>query len=312
MVEQYCDDDTTAKIAPGSEDMGHFDLQAEPAEAQNVECSRDLTQLYLAHVGKKPLLSRDEERHYATLAKSGDFSARQKMIEHNLRLVVSIAKHYVNKGVSFLDLIEEGNLGLIHSLDKFDPNRGFRFSTYACWWIRAAIKVALSENARTVRLPVHVIRDFNQILKAKSTFAVELREGRSPSSKDIGRLAGMEPSRVENTLSLMCDAISIDAPNDVEGQPTLAECLVGYQDEEPEQQYEQLQMKRLVLRHIERLPDKERFVIKCRFGFDEESTYTLDSIAKVMGVTPERVRQIQSKALRGLHRSLSEHRIGMN
>ncbi|MES2037825.1 MAG: sigma-70 family RNA polymerase sigma factor, partial [Pseudomonadota bacterium] len=160
-------------------------------ELKNVlaaELSTDTTQYYLNQIGTRPLFASAEELHYATLAKQGNFEARQKMIEHNLRLVVSIAKHYINRGVALLDMIEEGNLGLMHAIDKFEPERGFRFSTYATWWIRQSIERAIMNQARTIRLPVHMVRELNQILRAKYHLESQRRDGRDAALEDIALL----------------------------------------------------------------------------------------------------------------------------
>src|SRR5450830_879264 len=173
-------------------------------ELKNVlaaELSTDTTQYYLNQIGTRPLFDSKEELHFATLAKQGNFEARQKTIEHNLRLVVSIAKHYINRGVALLDMIEEGNLGLMRAIDKFEPERGFRFSTYATWWIRQSIERAIMNQARTIRLPVHMVRELNQILRAKYHLESQRRDGRDANLEDIALLVDRPVDEVQDILA---------------------------------------------------------------------------------------------------------------
>ncbi|THC44697.1 RNA polymerase sigma factor RpoS [Massilia sp. Mn16-1_5] len=269
------------------------------------ELSTDTTQHYLNQIGTRPLLSAQQESHYATLAKAGNFEARQKMIEHNLRLVVSIAKHYINRGVVLLDLIEEGNIGLMRAIDKFEPERGFRFSTYATWWIRQSIERAIMNQARTVRLPVHMVRELNAVLRAKYHLEAQHHDGKDASVEDIASLVGRPPEEVQDILALSEHAASLDAPLDNDPGSSLMDMLPGELDDAPDTRAEQHEMTELVRDWLTRLPEKQRLVVMRRFGLDNDDPATLETLAEEMGVTRERVRQIQQEALVKLKRAMA-------
>lgn len=275
-----------------------------------VELSADATQRYLNHIGTRPLLTPAEELNFATLAKQGDFTSRQKMIEHNLRLVVSIAKHYINRGVALLDLIEEGNLGLMHAIDKFEPERGFRFSTYATWWIRQGIERAVINQARTVRLPVHIVRDLNQILHAKYHLEAQQHDGRDASAEDIAHLMDRSVDEVQDVLNLSEHTASLDTPLLNDPQASLIDLLPSLQAENPDIQAESHEMSVLLHAWLMSLPDKQRIVIMRRFGLDNDDPSTLERLSTEMGITRERVRQIQQDALIKLKRILTAYGIG--
>ncbi len=274
------------------------------------ELSTDTTQRYLNQIGSRPLLSAPEELDYATKAKAGDFAARQKMIEHNLRLVVSIAKHYINRGVVLLDMIEEGNLGLMRAIDKFEPERGFRFSTYATWWIRQSIERAIMNQARTVRLPVHMVRELNQILRAKYHLEAHHHDGKDATIEDIAHLLGREIDQVQDIMMLAEHPTSLDAPLENDPQSSLIDMLADDVEPGPDASAEQHEMEALVRDWLGSLPEKPRTVVMRRFGLDNDDPATLETLADEMGITRERVRQIQQEALAKLKRAMASRGIG--
>ncbi|WJF88994.1 RNA polymerase sigma factor RpoS [Paraburkholderia bonniea] len=272
------------------------------------ELTADTIQHYLNRISAKPLLTVEEEQRYSRLAKAGEFEARQVMIERNLRLVVSIAKGYLNRGVPLLDLIEEGNLGLMHAIEKFDPTRGFRFSTYATWWIRQSIERAIMNQARTVRLPVHVIRELNQVLRAKrhleknSMNSGEAAERRDASIDDIAYLTGKTHDEVTDILALNEHTASLDAPLDLDPASSLLDLLSDDQSQSPDAEVQHRELEVLTRAWLARLSDKHRHVIERRFGLNHIEPATLEELADEMGLTRERVRQIQQEALLRLKR----------
>ncbi len=274
------------------------------------ELSGDATQRYLTRIGLRPLLTQEQEVDYATRAKQGDFSARQAMIEHNLRLVVSIAKHYINRGVALLDLIEEGNLGLMHAIGKFEPERGFRFSTYATWWIRQSIERAIMNQARTIRLPVHRIRELNLVLRAKYYLESRLSDGHDARLEDIAHLVERSIDDVRETLGMADHVASLDTPIDGDPNSSLLDVLADGAQHGPEADAEHHEMITLVRHWLGTIPAKQRQVIMRRFGIDNGSPATLEELAEEMGVTRERVRQIQQEGLIRLKRAMLARGVG--
>lgn len=262
----------------------------------------DVIQIYFNEIRKKPLLHADEELKLTRLVKQGDFGARQKMIEHNLRLVVKIARHYVNRGVTLLDLIEEGNLGLIHALEKFDPELGYRFSTYATWWIRQNIERAIMNQSRTIRLPVHVVKDINIILRV--IHELESHGGGS-NAEMIARKSGMTLEEVRWVMQQNEKMLSLDAPLDIDPLLSIGESVPDDHNLPPDMLMENSEMERLVSEWLDRLGERHRVVIERRYGFNGHDISTLDQIAHSLQLTRERIRQIQSEALRELRSLLS-------
>jgi RNA polymerase nonessential primary-like sigma factor len=278
--------------------------QSDPADP-DTEFLSDVTQIYLHQIGLNPLLSPDEELVYARRTVQGDFAARQKMIERNLRLVVNIAKHYLNRSVPLLDLVEEGNLGLMHALEKFDPERGFRFSTYATWWIRQNIERAIMNQSRTIRLPVHVIKDLNLVLRAKRH--LEAHAEREASIDDIAHLLGKPAEEIRSVLAHNEHMASLDAPLDIDPMLSIGESISDEQAVNPETGLQTQEIESLVKQWLEQLNVKQRSVIERRFGLNNQEVCTLEELAGQLGLTRERVRQIQLEALGQLRRILRRH-----
>jgi RNA polymerase nonessential primary-like sigma factor len=266
------------------------------------EETHDVTQLYLNEIGRESLLTPEEERELAQRVRQGDFNARQSMIEHNLRLVVNIAKHYVNRGLTLLDLIEEGNLGLMHALDKFEPERGFRFSTYATWWIRQNIERAIMNQSRTIRLPVHVIKELNIYLRALRHLETHGTPDAGP--EDIAALTGRPVEDVRKVMQLNDRMASLDAPLDIDPSLSIGEAIADENSEMPEEMLLAFEVESYVHEWLNELSDKHRWVIERRFGLNDQEVATLEELAEHLGVTRERVRQIQLEGLQTLRRIL--------
>jgi RNA polymerase nonessential primary-like sigma factor len=258
----------------------------------------DLTQLYLHEIGATPLLSVAEERLLSRAARAGEFSARQKMIEANLRLVVSVARHYMHRGVALDDLIEEANLGLIHALEKFDPERGFRFSTYATWWIRQSIERAIMNQSRTVRLPIYVIKELNLVLRALRL--LEQGKDASAPARDIDAVAHLldrPAADVRRLLLLNERQASLDAPLEIDPELSLADAMTDETAEDPAQHLAEHEVEVLVADWVGQLSERQREVVETRYGLNGREMKTLEQIATELGLTRERVRQIQLEGL---------------
>ena len=266
--------------------------------------SHDPTRLYLSEIGISPLLTADEEKMYARRAQRGDESARQRMIESNLRLVVKIARRYINRGLPLLDLIEEGNLGLIHAVKKFDPERGFRFSTYATWWIRQTIERAIMNQSGAVRLPIHVIKDINSCLRAARH--LRQQQDRAPSAAEIADYMQRDVAEVERLLGLH-ERVTLRAVSDDDSSPV--DRLEARRDAEPSRCAQKAIVNAIVDHWVCALSDKQRAVVERRFGLHGYRRATLEQIGDEIGVTRERVRQIQLDALKNLKAMMEEHGI---
>ncbi len=282
------------------------------AEAAGSEVGSDALQRYLGAIGALPLLNAGQEHALAARARAGEFAARQQMIEHNLRLVVSIAKRYRNRGVPLSDLVEEGNLGLIHAIEKFDPDRGFRFSTYATWWIRQSVERAVAQQARPVHLPVRVLRDLRHVLRARRLLEADAGTGaRVPVRiEDIAHLTESDLDDVADLLRLAEATASLDAPLGEGAGASLLDVVADADASGPEDDAIHREQERLVHAWLQGLPPKQRRVVERRFGLDGQAPATLESLAADLGLTRERVRQIQHDALLRLKRTLAAHGVG--
>jgi RNA polymerase primary sigma factor len=257
----------------------------------------DAVQMYLKEIGKTPLLSKDEERDLAKRAEKGDEEARQKLMKANLRLVVSIAKRYVNRTphLSILDLIQEGNIGLSRAVEKFDYRRGFKFSTYATWWIRQAITRALADQSRTVRIPVHMVETISKYTQIRRQLIQEL--GRDPLAEEIAAEMGIDVDKVRHIQKISQEVLSIETPIGDEDDSTLSDFIPDEKNPTPSQSTARAMLRDLIREIMIDLSDREQQILKMRFGLEDGVSHTLEEVGKAFGVTRERIRQIEAKAL---------------
>jgi len=278
---------------------------AAPPPEQGAE---DAVRLYLKNIGQVRLLTREDEVRLARRVEQNDMAAKNTMIEANLRLVVSIAKRYPNRGLTLLDLVQEGNMGLIRAVEKFDWRRGFKFSTYATWWIRQAITRALADQSRTIRIPVHMVERMNRVARARRALNQSL--GREPSNAEIGEVVEMSVAKVEQILKLGQEPISLEAPVGVgEGDAYFGDFIEDDAIDRPHEQVAKAIRDADLERILDRLPWRERRVLELRYGLSEEDPRTLEEIGREVGVTRERVRQIEAKTLAMLKHSSHAERL---
>ncbi|MHB8258115.1 MAG: RNA polymerase sigma factor RpoS [Acidiferrobacterales bacterium] len=278
---------------------------AESSEASVVTVQADATRLYLKEIGFSALLTAEEEVYYARRARKGNEAARHRMIESNLRLVVKIARRYMNRGLALLDLIEEGNLGLIRAVEKFDPERGFRFSTYATWWIRQTIERAIMNQTRTIRLPVHVLKEINIYLRAARYLSQKMDH--EPTPEEVATLLDKPIEDVKEMLGLNERIASMDAPLDADPERSLLDAIADERTPDPEKILQDEDLHAQIRAWLNELNDKQREVVERRFGLNGREISTLEEVGADIGVTRERVRQIQVEALRRLRVMLEKN-----
>ena len=258
----------------------------------------DPVRMYLKEIGVVPLLSNEEEKELAIAVENGDLEAKQRLAEANLRLVVSIAKRYVGRGMQFLDLIQEGNMGLMKAVDKFDYSKGFKFSTYATWWIRQAITRAIADQARTIRIPVHMVETINKLVREQRNLLQEL--GQDPTPEQIAERMDMTPDKVREILKIAQEPVSLETPIGEEDDSHLGDFIEDEVIENPVDYTTRVVLREQLDEVLDTLTDREENVLRLRFGLDDGKMRTLEEVGKVFNVTRERIRQIEAKALRKL------------
>jgi RNA polymerase primary sigma factor len=267
------------------------------------DVSDDSVRLYLREIGKIPLLNAEEELALAQRVVAGEKKAKDKMAEANMRLVVSIAKRYSGRGLDFLDLIQEGNTGLLRAVEKFDPDKGFKFSTYATWWIRQAITRAIADQARTIRIPVHMVETINKLLRTQRRMTQELN--REPTIEELAKELEMEPEKVEYVIKIKQDITSLDAGVGRDGEDedsVLGDFIEDEDGATPEESATSQLLKEQVQAVLSTLSDREQKIVKMRFGLDSGKSHTLEEVGQEFAVTRERIRQIEAKALAKLRK----------
>lgn len=273
--------------------------------AENVDAfADDSVRLYLREIGKIPLLTQEEEAELAQRIVKGDKKAKDKMVESNMRLVVSIAKRYGGRGLDFLDLIQEGNTGLLRAVEKFDPDKGFKFSTYATWWIRQAITRAIADQARTIRIPVHMVETINKVLRTTRKLTSELN--REPTNEEIAKELGLEPDKIDYVMRIKQDIASLDASVGREGDDedsVLGDFVEDEERDSPEDSAANQILKEQLAEIISTLTDREQKIIRLRFGIGGGQPHTLEQVGAEFAVTRERIRQIEAKALSKLRKN---------
>ena len=304
-VEAPENDILTEDAAPSAEELSQLQVEmessdlnpVEDAEALNSEyATNDPVRMYLREIGKVPLLTAEEELEVAKRIAEGDRSAAQEMTEANLRLVVSIAKRYVGRGMQLLDLIQEGNLGLLKAVEKYDYTKGFKFSTYATWWVRQAITRALADQARTIRIPVHMVETMNKLTQCSRKLQQEL--GREPSMEELAKEMHMSAERISEIRQMCMEPVSLESPVGEEEDSHLGDFLEGDEGLEPAEAVSKTMLRQQLMEVLDTLTEREAKVLRLRYGLDDGRPRTLEEVGREFNVTRERVRQIEAKGLR--------------
>ena len=288
------------KIVPDTDDEDDTgdDVASAASEEINVD---DSVRMYLKEIGKIPLLNAEQEKDLAQKMQDGDREAKNTLVESNLRLVVSIAKKYMNRGLSLLDLIQEGNIGLIKAVDKFDYSKGFKFSTYATWWIRQAITRAIADQARTIRIPVHMVETINKLTRVQRQLIQDL--GREPTIDELAEKMNMPVDKIRDIQRISQDPVSIDKPVGEEEDSHLVDFIPSDEYVSPDDEVSRELLKEDLIKVLDLLTEREAKVIRLRFGLDDDKQRTLEEVGRSLGVTRERIRQIEAKSIRKLGRS---------
>lgn len=317
VVDDVVGEDGVDVEGVASDDEGPSEAEYKQVEAENVDLdavdllegigTEDPVRMYLKEIGTVPLLSAEEEYRLAVRKSQGDEVAKQRLIEANLRLVVSIAKRYTGRGMSFLDLVQEGNLGLIKGVEKFDPEKGFKLSTYATWWIRQSVTRALADQARTIRVPVHMVETINKMSKMQRKLTLEL--GYEPSVKELAEHLDMSEEKVQEIMQIAREPASLETPIGEEDDSNLGDFVADSNVVSPEGNVESVMLREHIDTLLGDLKERERQVIVLRFGLEDGHPRTLEEVGKEFNVTRERIRQIEAKALRKLRNPVRSKRI---
>lgn len=304
-IEVLSPEEEPEETAPSAEELSQLqeeleeEAQAIPEEPEALVeeiSTSDPVRMYLREIGKVPLLTSEQELEIAKRIAEGDETAAKEMTEANLRLVVSIAKRYVGRGMQLLDLIQEGNLGLLKAVEKYDYTKGFKFSTYATWWVRQAITRALADQARTIRIPVHMVETMNKLTQSSRNLQQEL--GREPTLEELSQVMHMSPERINEIRQMCMEPVSLESPVGEEDDSHLGDFIEDSSDSQPSEAVSKTMLRQQLLEILDTLSDREARVLRLRYGLDDGRPRTLEEVGKEFNVTRERVRQIEAKALR--------------